>query len=286
MTTIQFTKQAKGRKQLAALIATHLNAEAEYLGTPSFAYQIGEATLDRDWQLYLPDDADTTGLVESAAQAGFSTDEPEGLGVSLAFPTTGWDETTVGKVEATLSAKGHLIAKALQIPVTPMNIDEKAGTVEFPWFGHVPDPEVVEAATVLIARIIEHAKVATRVSAKPAKTGGNDKYAMRCWLLRLGMIGEGYKHVRRVLLTNLGGNAAWKTPPHNQGRLMRANAEGQRIRLVSTTDPYTNLKPDDEGIVAFVDDAGTVHVAWDCGSNLGLIPGEDRWEYLPGTQWP
>lgn len=39
------------------------------------------------------------------------------------------------------------------------------------------------------------------------------KYAMRCWLLRLGMIGDSYKHVRRVLLTNLEGNAAWKTTP-------------------------------------------------------------------------
>lgn len=212
MTTIQFTKQAKGRKQLAALIATHLNAEAEYLGTPSFAYQIGEATLNRDWQFYLPDD-DTTGLVESAAQAGFPTDEPEGLGLSLAFPTSDWDETTAGKMEATLSAKGHLIAKALHIPATPMRLDSEAGTVEFPWFDHVSNPEVVEAATVLIAQIIEHAKTATRVSAKPAKTGGNDKYAMRCWLLRLGMIGDNYKHVRRVLLANLEGNAAWKTLP-------------------------------------------------------------------------
>ena len=125
-------------------------------------------------------------------------------------------------IQFTKQAKGRkqlaaLIAKALQIPVTPMNIDEKAGTVEFPWFDQVPDLEVVEAATVLIARIIEHAKVATRVSAKPAQTGGNDKYAMRCWLLRLGMIGDSYKHVRRVLLANLEGNAAWKTAPAHEG---------------------------------------------------------------------
>lgn len=30
-----------------------------------------------------------------------------------------------------------------------------------------------------------------------------------------------------------------------------------------------------------VDDVGTVHVAWDNGSTLGLIPGIDQWEYLP-----
>ena len=69
------------------------------------------------------------------------------------------------------------------------------------------------ATTVLIARIIDHAKTATRASAKPAETGGNDKYAMRCWLLRLGLIGDDTKPVRRTLLKHLDGNAAWRTPP-------------------------------------------------------------------------
>ena len=66
---------------------------------------------------------------------------------------------------------------------------------------------------MLIARIIDHAKTATRASAKPAETGGNDKYAMRCWLLRLGLIGDDTKTVRRTLLKHLDGNAAWRTPP-------------------------------------------------------------------------
>lgn len=65
---------------------------------------------------------------------------------------------------------------------------------------------------------------------------------------------------------------------------MNANLEGRRIRLISCTDPYTHLTLGMEGTVMFVDDAGTVHVDWDNGSTLGLIPGEDRWEYLPGTQ--
>lgn len=55
-------------------------------------------------------------------------------------------------------------------------------------------------------------------------------------------------------------------------------APGQRVRLIRTTDPYTRLLPGDEGTVDHVDNAGTVHVRWDNGSNLGLIPGEDMWE--------
>jgi Domain of unknown function (DUF4314) len=61
---------------------------------------------------------------------------------------------------------------------------------------------------------------------------------------------------------------------------MTTDQVGRRVRLVRCTDPYTKLAPGDEGTVSFVDSMGTVFVKWDSGSNLGLIPGEDRWEYV------
>lgn len=54
--------------------------------------------------------------------------------------------------------------------------------------------------------------------------------------------------------------------------------KGKRIRLIRCTDPYTKLAPGEEGVVTLVDDFGTVHVKWDCGSSLGLIYREDVWE--------
>ena len=50
---------------------------------------------------------------------------------------------------------------------------------------------------------------------------------------------------------------------------------GDRVILKSTSDPYTKLVPGDTGTVSFVDAIRTVHVDWDVGSTLGLIPGED-----------
>lgn len=55
---------------------------------------------------------------------------------------------------------------------------------------------------------------------------------------------------------------------------------GKRIVLISTSDPYTNVKPGDKGIVDHIDDAGTIFVNWDNGSGLGLIPGIDYFELL------
>lgn len=45
-----------------------------------------------------------------------------------------------------------------------------------------------------------------------AKPVENDKYAFRCFLLRLGFIGDEYKADRKLLLRNLSGSAAFKTP--------------------------------------------------------------------------
>ena len=213
MNMIEFNASVAGRKKLANTIAELLGVKAVYAGAPTFDYQIGDARLDRDWVLHLPEDIDTDALTEMVITAGFAP-KGEEYGLTLAFPTTRWDEATAAKLDALLAAKGALIAKALGIPATPMNLNAVEETVEFAWFEQLPNAEVIEAASVLLQLMIEHAKTATRISPKPPAPG-NDKYAMRCWLLRLGMIGEGYKTARRVLLANLEGNAAWKTAPHS-----------------------------------------------------------------------
>ncbi len=51
---------------------------------------------------------------------------------------------------------------------------------------------------------------------------------------------------------------------------------GDRIELISTTDPYTDLKPGDQGVVDHIDDLGNIHIRWDSGSGLAMIPGEDH----------
>lgn len=63
---------------------------------------------------------------------------------------------------------------------------------------------------------------------------------------------------------------------------MKDQLKDKRIELISTTDPYTELKPGDLGTVDFVDDLGTVHITWDNGSQLGLVPGEDQYKIVEG----
>lgn len=51
---------------------------------------------------------------------------------------------------------------------------------------------------------------------------------------------------------------------------------GSRVELLHMDDPYnTKLVPGSKGTVQGVDDMGTIHVRWDCGSSLGVVYGED-----------
>lgn len=51
---------------------------------------------------------------------------------------------------------------------------------------------------------------------------------------------------------------------------------GTRVMLIRMNDPYTKLRRGDRGTVIYVDDVGTIHVNWDCGSTLGVVYGEDE----------
>lgn len=50
---------------------------------------------------------------------------------------------------------------------------------------------------------------------------------------------------------------------------------GTRIELVSMEDPYRSFPAGTKGTVALVDDMGTIHMKWENGSTLGIIPGVD-----------
>lgn len=63
-------------------------------------------------------------------------------------------------------------------------------------------------------------------------------------------------------------------------KLREEYPEGTRVMLLKMDDPYTQLKKGDMGNVLHVDDAGQIHMIWDNGSSLALVPGEDEFMKL------
>lgn len=58
-------------------------------------------------------------------------------------------------------------------------------------------------------------------------------------------------------------------------RVRKQYPQGTRVALVNMSDPYSKLKPGDEGVVSCVDDTGTIFVDWNNGEGLGIVFGED-----------
>ena len=88
--------------------------------------------------------------------------------------------------------------------------------IRFPWFKELPSPEEIKAYSHFIAALCEMALNQKRITAKE-KPVDNDKYAFRCFLLRLGFIGEDYKAERKILLRNLSGSSAFKSGAKKTG---------------------------------------------------------------------
>ena len=69
----------------------------------------------------------------------------------------------------------------------------------------------------------------------------------------------------------------FNTPRAVVKMLKKQYPAGTRVELISMNDPYNKtLKPGCQGTVVTVDDIGTIHVNWDCGSSLGVCYGEDH----------
>lgn len=118
------------------------------------------------------------------------------------------DKVAVGNLTKLLDAKGSLIKKALGIQ--NIGIEILKDRVAFPWFTELPDTDAVQAYTHFISALCEMSKNARRVTVTE-KAVENEKYAFRCFLLRLGFIGAEYKTERKILLKNLTGSSAFKS---------------------------------------------------------------------------
>ena len=55
---------------------------------------------------------------------------------------------------------------------------------------------------------------------------------------------------------------------------------GTRIYLENMNDPHAPVPPGTRGTVDFVDDAGQIHMKWDNGRTLAIVPSEDSFRKL------
>lgn len=232
----------KDRKSFVQALEEITGTKSVYKKPPTFAYEVGCLTITRDGDLEFDDNVDADSIkdiLDELEKRGFAAKEnpylkkqeifseekesseeelesenqeklagKDEIGFTVSMPRKYFNDQALTKLKSLVSSKQALIKKALGIEELPIKVgDEK---VSFPWFEIKPtDEDAVTAYSHLIYALCEMAKNQNRINATE-KEVENEKYAFRCFLLRLGFIGEQYKKERKILLQNLSGSAAFK----------------------------------------------------------------------------
>lgn len=235
------------RKEIVKAIGEHFDVKPQYLGVPSFSYQI-----ETEHETFIVDRAGEITTIdgkkvefEALLNGEFETEiqEPvaEGItGIEVTVPIDGHTAISLGNLINTLYSKQNLLKKALEYDadfvteeiVTAIN-ETKAGSIEefesivsklecegitfnfqqstitFRCFGTEGTTENVKAYTQLVGLLNQYVKTLKYASTK-VKATDNEKFTFRVWLNRIGMIGDEYKETRKLLLQNLTGNSAFR----------------------------------------------------------------------------
>ena len=235
--TANYNVTGSDRKELVNLVAETIGSPAKYQGAPSFAYTVDYITIDRNGVLSFDNRADTgviENLLEQLAEHGFTAELPETapdspdtaenseveevpgdeeitehdetVGLTIYLPK---DKANIDLLRQLVQGKSGLIKKALGLKNLP--IEEDSDEIVFPWFADASglSPDEVKAYTAFICALCKLSANAKRVS-MTEKPVDNEKYAFRCFLLRLGFIGREHKITRKILLRNLEGSSAFK----------------------------------------------------------------------------
>jgi len=170
-----------------------------------------------------PAEVEVEPVEEPAAEPEAATEEPSAKpvrterefqasttlgGLTIEIPLKGFTPEKLYNLTSMVLAKEELLKAALGVDALPIELTDD--TVQFPWFTGDLDAEHANAYAHLISRLCATAIEKKRVVAKESELPENPKYAMRCFLLSLGFLGDEYKNARKIILSKLDGNSSWK----------------------------------------------------------------------------
>lgn len=242
------------RKELTSEISEFTGEEIKYLGPPTFAYKVGEFTVNRDSSISCENDEHGKRLKNHLTEKGYAEKEVEKLEISV--PIMDMDGLGLRNLMFMLHSKQYLLNKAVgcetfsisdslidELVKTPptdkeafnrifeanggaeqnqgIAFNDDAVTFTFPYSDN---PDKNRAYMEMSALMVARAKEAKRVDPKELKPE-NAKYYFRIWLIRIGLDGKAGKASRKALLENLKGHTAFRTPADEEKHKARLQAK-------------------------------------------------------------
>lgn len=196
-------------KELVTAVCEITEHETKYIGAPSFAYEIGGYTIDKTGTLIADDSINSDEaemLVEALLERGFTPEGAQENTISIELSREDISDEQIDNLRKILASKATLIKKALG--VTDLTVIVTDDRLCFPWFKQLDSFDIGIYGS-FICKLIGMAKTLKRVNTTDHPVE-NERYAFRCFLLRLGFIGDEYKAARKALLSTLEGSSAFK----------------------------------------------------------------------------
>lgn len=210
----KFNKTGTERKALVKGISEILKIKPKYLGMPSAAYEVGDFIINKEGTVKSENSFALERLIHSLIGYGFKLDDKSkrgpNVGLTVAIPKEKINIVNLNKI---LENKGNLIKKALE--VNSLNLTEEEEKINFPWFKESSKEHLITYSR-FIEKLCKMSISSKRIN-NCSKEAINEKYAFRCFLLRLGYIGDEYKEDRKILLEKLSGSSAFRNGGYQDG---------------------------------------------------------------------
>ena len=214
---IRYNVTGEGRKRLAYELGKITLWEPVYAKAPTFAYKVGNYTIDKTGAVICP-----TGmtkdvldrLISLLKEQGFVPESVEGDALTISIPKDTVTPDALLRLRQIICNKAALFERAFQANI--ISLEESDDKISFPWFTVYGEDGEAKAYSDLVFALCRMAQERKRITVKPYD-GNNDKFTMRLFLVQLGMKGDEYKQTRKILLRHLSGNSAWRNGTPNEG---------------------------------------------------------------------
>ena len=246
----------ENRKEMVRAISELTGLEATYMFTPTYSFQIGSVTVNRDGTIDC--EVETEAPVDSK-EIPEDTEPIRVAQMDITMPVENWTVSQLTNLLRMLYSKQYLINRMLNYsmlyieesivtaisenpPQTAADFEERIqraveadcirgfriadgkATLSTPFVQD--EPTRWTAYADLFKGILKTAETASRISIKRLDDSENEKYHANSWLMRMGFGGADYKETRRILMGRLTGFAAFKSAAD-----MEAHKERQAQRL-------------------------------------------------------
>lgn len=218
--------KVENRKEAVKAMERMLSMRSKYMGPPTFAYVVGDFTVDRDGNVECPDAEQLEEMKLKLQAEGLGNGEVRRTEVEI--PAQTMTEDALRNLINMIHSKQYLLEKALgyrafNIPDALVEaVAEKGVDIPTAIAQHSPTGITVGGGRInitgfpdngfdVLAKAMIESASAHRWITPDETIAENEKYYMRAWLVRLGFDGKNGKEIRRMLLKNLKGHSAFRT---------------------------------------------------------------------------